>query len=417
MAPHSTRGISFRRIERRLKDWLISRLSALLKSRRQPTSPDWASGPHRVLVLRYDRIGDMILSTGIVKAIALAQPTVVIDILASVQNSVVLDGNPYISNILTIDRRRPWTWFALVSRIRRTRYDAVIDVMVMAASLTTMLAMWISGSGHRIGLGDRGNEAAFTLPVARLPNAVHYVDHSAALLAAFGVDPLILKGSQARRTDGDPDPSRRARIEGMRSGGWGIWRPEIYLTSTEIACAEAHWRRVGSDVVPTGRPGCRLVVNVSAGSAWRYWPLASFVEVLTAIKEMYRGLQCLIIGAPHDAGRMEDIGRASGVPVAHTARTREMMAIVATGDVVFTADTAVTHVASAFDKAALVMFARGKAELWGPYDTPGGVVCTPAGSLDSLDAASVLAALAEVVEIATPIRPSELPMRAAALGR
>jgi len=37
------------------------------------------------------------------------------------------------------------------------------------------------------------------------------------------------------------------------------------------------------------------------------------------------------------------------------------MAIIATGDMVFTADTAVTHVASAFNKPTLAMFARAKA--------------------------------------------------------
>jgi ADP-heptose:LPS heptosyltransferase len=288
--------------------------------------------------------------------------------------------------------------------MRRIRYDAVIDVMVMAPSLTTMLVMWLSGSRHRIGLGDRGNQAALTLPVERIRDAVHYIDHSAALLAAFGVDPLSLRRRHARRTDGQLGASRSTWV--TASGGWGIWRPEIFLSSTEIACGETHWGRVASGVGPGVRSACRLVVNVSAGNAWRYWPVASFIEALRAIRAVVPQLECLLIGAPHDAERMEAIGRAAGVSVAHTARAREMMAIIATSDAVFTADTAVTHIASAFDKPTLVMFARGKAALWGPYDIPGGVVSIPAESLDSLDVASVLPALIEVVEIATPTRRS-----------
>jgi heptosyltransferase II len=398
MVPPANRGISFRKIERRVKDWLIFRLASLMKPRQPPNLPDWASGPHRVLVLRYDRIGDMILSTGIFKAIALAQPTVVVDVLASVQNATVLDGNPYVGAILTIDRRRPWTWIAVLSRVRRIRYDAVIDVMVMAPSLTTTLVMWLCGARHRIGLGDRGHREAFTLPVERIHDAVHYVDHCAALLAAFGVDPRS---------------SRGARTEETRIGGWGIWRPEIFLSATEIAGAEAHWSRVAASMGPAAGPACRLVVNVSAGGTWRHWPVASFIEVLTKIRERFPQLECLLIGAPDDAERKEAIGRASGVLVAHTARTREMMAIIATSDAVFTPDTAVTHVASAFDRPILAMFARGKAALWGPYDIPGGVVSTPAKSLDSLDVASVLPALIELVEIATPTQRS-LPVRATA---
>jgi ADP-heptose:LPS heptosyltransferase len=378
-----------------------------MKPRQMPNPPDWASGPHRVLVLRYDRIGDMVLSTGIIKAIALAQPTVTVDVLTSVQNSVVLDGNPYVGCIWAIDRRRPWSWVAVIRRMRRIRYDAVIDVMVMAPSLTTTLVMWLSGARHRIGLGDRGNRAALTLPVERIDDAVHYIDHSAALLAAFGVPPLSLRRRQAHRTDGQISSLHSARITG--SGGWGIWRPQIFLTPTEIAWGEAHWCRAASGA-GSAEPACRLVVNVSAGSAWRYWPLASFIEALTAIRATFPQLECLLIGAPNHGARMEAISRATGVSLARTARAREMMAIIATSDVAFTADTAVTHIASAFDKATLVMFARGKAALWGPYDVPGGVVSTAGASLDSLDAASVLPALVEVVGIAIATRRS-LPER------
>jgi ADP-heptose:LPS heptosyltransferase len=387
-----------------------------------------------VLVLRYDRIGDMILSTGIIKAIALAQPTVVVDVLASAQNCAVLEGNPYVGHILTIDRQRPWTWITVIRRMRRLRYDAVIDVMVMAPSLTTTLVMWLSGARQRIGLGDRGNQAALTLPVARIPSAVHYVDHSAALLAAFGVDPLSVRRWHASRTDGPRTLSPRTEPEELDRRGWGIWRPEIFLTAAEITYAEHLWRNLDAEVPPAERSGHRLVVNVSAGAAWRYWPAEFFIETLTAIRATFPQLQCLLIGAPQDSTRMEVIARACGVSVAHTARSREMMAIVATGDMVFTADTAVTHVASALDKPTLAMFARAKEDLWGPYAIPGGVVSTPARSLQSLQVASVLPALLEVIRLSTrrsqqqhrtvPLRPllepcaaccespGELPMQA-----
>jgi ADP-heptose:LPS heptosyltransferase len=285
----------------------------------------------------------------------------------------------------------------------------VIDVMVMAPSLTTTLVMWLCGARHRIGLGDRGHREAFTVPVERLHDAVQYVDHSAALLAAFGVDPRSLRGLRVRSAS-QPGDSPGAGTEDTRIGGWGIWRPEIFLTATEIAGGEAHWARVASSMDPAAGSACRLVVNVSAGGAWRYWPVASFIEVLMALRARFPRLQCLLIGAPQDALRMQAIGRASGVLIAHTARAREMMAIIATSDAVFTPDTAATHVASAFDRPILAMFARGKAPLWGPYDVPGSVVSTPGKSLDSLQVAAVLPALLKLIEIASPTRRS-LPQR------
>jgi ADP-heptose:LPS heptosyltransferase len=262
--------------------------------------------------------------------------------------------------------------------------------------------MGLCGARHRIGLGDRGHREAFTLPVERLHDAVHYVDHSAALLAAFGVDPLAARARLGHGNVGQRGASGAAGLPQTRIGGWGIWRPEIFLTATELAAGEAQWRRVSATRDPDAGPACRLVVNVSAGGAWRYWPLASFIAVLTAVRARFPRLECLLIGAPNDADRMAAISRGSGVLVAHTAHAREMMAIIATSDAVFTPDTAATHVASAFGRPILAMFARGKAGLWGPYDVPGSVASTPGKSLDSLPVESVLPALIELIEIATP---------------
>jgi ADP-heptose:LPS heptosyltransferase len=94
---------------------------------------------------------------------------------------------------------------------------------------------------------------------------------------------------------------------------------------------------------------------------------------------------------------MEQIGLGSGVRLAATPSMRDMMAVVAKSDIVFTADTSVTHVASAYDKPAVVMFPRGRGALYGPYGTTGRVVSTPAPTLQSLAVPPVLAVLDDVI--------------------
>jgi heptosyltransferase-2 len=323
----------------------------------------------------------MVLATGIIKAIVAAQPTVTVDVLASRGNAAVLQGNPYVGTVLTIDRGRPWTYLTALARIRRARYDAVIDAMVMSPSLTTMLLMWASGARHRIGVADRGNDFALTIPVPPARQAVHYVDHSAAILAAFGIDPQR----------GGPAPP--AAAPASERTDWGIWRPEIYLTEAEQAEAEARWREAVRDASGDGRGARRLVVNVSAGADWRYWPDANFIAALTRIRARHPDLAIMIIGAPEDAERMHRIGSAAQAAVAATAHYRQMMALVAASDFAFTADTSVTHIASAFGKPALAMFGRGRAGLYGPYGTSGRTVSTPGTSLDALEVDSVVAGL------------------------
>jgi ADP-heptose:LPS heptosyltransferase len=385
-----------RAIERRLKKTLlIPTVANLMRPRDSRERPDWSAGPHRVLYLRYDRIGDMVLATGIIKAIVSAQPTVTVDVLASVVNAAVLRGNPHVKAVVTIDKKRPWTYLSAILRIRRARYDAVVDGMVLGPSLTSLLLMWASSARHRIGVAGRGNDSAITVLVNRVRDAVHFVDHSAALLAAFGVDPQR-SAAKRRGTLPTSDTHPTARSSSPPTG-WGIWRPELFLTRGELHEGEARWH-VAEGLAPyRGGDRRRLVVNVSASSRERYWPEEHFITTLNCIRTCFPEVLPLIIGSPEDAVRMAQIARGADTPVAYTPHYRQMMAIVARSDLVFTADTSVTHVASAFRKPVVVMFSGGGGACWGPYGTEGQIVSTDAPSLESADVNPVIRALEALI--------------------
>ncbi len=361
---------ALRMLDQRLRQLVIRALALLLRSRRSGMIPEWSARPHRILYLRYDRIGDMVLASGIIKAIALKHPTVTIDVLASVCNASVLECNPHVNRIFTIDKGRAWSYLVALAQLRRVSYDAVVDTAVMGASLTTVLLMWAIRAHHRIGVAGRGNDFALTLPVQRLPGAVHYVDHSASLLGAFGAT---------------ADDCHR------------LFRPELYLSRGELSEGEALW--LAADGVVAAQPARprRLLVNVSAGEYWRFWPEARFIAVLKHLRTHSPQLSMLVLGAPEDEARKMRIARTADVAVAHTASVRQMMAAVAASDLVLTADTSVTHIASAFSKPVVALFARGRDRLYGPYATAGRSVSTSAVTLDSLDTEPVIRALDAVL--------------------
>jgi ADP-heptose:LPS heptosyltransferase len=399
----------FHGLERRLKLLVIAALGRLLRAPSPARIPDWRASPQRVLYLRYDHIGDMVLVTGILHAIKQAQPTVTIDVLASARNAPVLHGNADVGTVYCIDKARPWSFVSALARVRRVRYDAVLDAMVTGASLTSMLIMWASGARDRIGVAGRGNDYALTLPVPSVAGAIHYVDFSAALLRPFGIDPSASAPYRSRHPD---LPGARAPSTAVRDAdsGWGIWRPRIRLSAAEIAEAEACWRIVEEKVPPhrSGGRSRRLAVNVSAGKSWRCWPEERFAVTLRILRERFPGIQMLLLSTPADERRKQRIGHSCGVPGAETSSARQMMALVATCDLVLTPDTAVTHVASAFQRPVVAMFARGGGPHWGPYSVPGRIVSAPGRALASLEVEPVLQALAEVLagDTALAARPS-----------
>src|SRR5579884_4286366 len=151
--------------------------------------PDWSARPYRVLFLRHDRAGDMILSTGVMRAIARSHPTITMDVLASPANASILDAADYVGDVIVFDKKKIASYAPTALALRAKHYDAVIDCMVTAPSLTTLLLVAASGARHRVGIAGRGNDDAFTVTVPAEEKAgAHMVDLLAALARAFDVD-------------------------------------------------------------------------------------------------------------------------------------------------------------------------------------------------------------------------------------
>src|SRR4051812_24230408 len=127
--------------------------------------PDWSNGPKRLLFLRHDRIGDMIVSTAAMRAIAESHAGISLDVLASPSNAPVLAGAAYVHKVIAFDRRNPKSFLDTARRLRAEHYDAVIDCMVTAPSVTTLLLMLAADAPYRVGIAGRGNDAAINVPV------------------------------------------------------------------------------------------------------------------------------------------------------------------------------------------------------------------------------------------------------------
>src|SRR4051812_12396194 len=294
-----------------------------------------------VLFLRPDRIGDMVVSMGVLRAIADANDGITLDVLASPSNAPVAAGERFIRRVHRLDRRRPWGWPAVIVRLRARRYDAVIDCMPTAPSVTMLLIMLAAGARERIGVAGRGNDDAFTIAVPPRTGARHIVDHLSALAQPFGID-----------------------------AGSTSFAPALTISRAERTRAVATWNTLAHG----GGAARRLLVNVSAGTKARHWPDARFVEVLRLVRRAHPEAQPLLIGGPEDQERVRLMSRAAGVPAAATPTLRDALALVATADVILSADTGLAHAAAAFRRPAVVLHRRGSAVLWGLDGAPGSVL-------------------------------------------
>lgn len=340
--------------------WRRVWIKALVRlMRRPPSAPRWGERPHRVLFLRHDRAGDMILSTGVLRAIAESYPTIALDVLASPANAAVIAGASYVSDVVTFDKRAVATYLPTALRLRRARYDAVVDCMVTAPSVTTLLLVLASGARHRIGIAGRGNDAAFTLAVPPDPRPdAHMVDRLAALVRAFDVDPAAIDR-----------------------------RPSLELAAEERASADAIW----SAGTPRGAP--RVLVNISAGTAARYWPDDNYVAVMGHVRERHPDAILRVISSPDEAARAARVAAAAEARAVSTPTIRAAFALVATADLVITPDTSIGHAASALRVPAVVFHLRASAERWALYDNPGRTIAHDDATLETMAVEPVIDAI------------------------
>jgi ADP-heptose:LPS heptosyltransferase len=341
---------SLERLGKRLATRVVR---VFLPNNRRGERPDWRARTYRVLFLRHDRIGDMILTTGILRAIAEAYPTIQLDVLASPINAPVLRNEPYVHETIVANTKKPGSWPRTFRGLRARRYDAVIDCMITAPSLTTLLLMVASGARYRIGV-RQGNDFAYTLAVPARESAEHLVDKLGALLTAFGLQPSALD-----------------------------LRPRVRLTAEERERGERAWRGETDDRPPMGP---RLLVNVSAGRPRTQWPDERFVQVIRDAKSRVANVEIIVVSSPRDRERAARIADASGGRLVRDDGIRDAMAIVAAADLVFTPDTSIAHVASAFDTPAVVLYASDYARVWGPYRTDGRTIESATGDVGGITA-------------------------------
>jgi ADP-heptose:LPS heptosyltransferase len=304
----------------------------------------------------------MIVSTGVLRAIARSHSTITLDVLASPANAPIIDGADYVDEVIRFDKKRLSAYVPTALRLRRARYDAVVDCMVTAPSVTTLLLIYASGAAYRVGIAGRGNDAAFNVTVPPESRAgAHMVDLLAALASAFGADL-----DQAAR------------------------QPVLTVTNTERARADAIWGARAGD------GDGRVLINISAGTSERQWSEDSYVAVMRHLRELQPDVSLRVISAPTESERGLSIAHAGGGEYAQTPSIRDALALVATSDFVFTPDTSIAHAASAFQIPSVAIFVRGKAERWGLYGTVGENVEHSEATMATLSVDRVLSAIDRV---------------------
>jgi heptosyltransferase-3 len=281
--------------------------------------------PARILVIALRRLGDVLLTTPLIRSLARAYPEAAIDVLVFKGTEGILAGNPDIAGVITMPPRpAAGESLALLRKVWR-RYD--LAVSTQGGDRPTFYA-WAAGR-RSVGFVERAGPAARVKRLALSQSVdvtpgLHRVHDVLRLAEALGIQPI----AEVVAPQGEP--------------GAALHRPYAVIHAVPMF----RYKRWTED-------------------GWR-----ALAKGLAA-----RGLAVIATGGPSEADRAYLDEVWSGTPEVQrfdgALSWPALTGLIGNATVYVGPDTSVTHLAAATGAPTIALYGPTDPRLWGPWPTGG----------------------------------------------
>ncbi len=309
----------------------------------------------KILILRPRAIGDVILTTPFIRNLRKEFPDAQIDYVVEEFVKPVLEGNPYISNIIILKRHKlkkePENIKAIKNKLKKSmpsvkiiedirfylkfikeRYDIVFDLW---GNLRTALISFLTGAKYRVGFTFRFRKYFYNIRVKPdiIPkyNANYHLD----LLRAIGIEP-------------DSD------------------KTEFYLNESDKEFIKKFFKDAGikeSDVV----------IGLSGSGSWvtKRWFEEKFSKLADIILKEIKNSKIIILWGPGEKQIAEKIINGiredkTRVFLAPETNLKQLGALIKNLTLLITNDGAASHIAVAVSTRSITIYGPTNSASWSP---------------------------------------------------
>lgn len=357
------RDTFLKRIEILLRRFIIFVLDFFV-SRRNLPSDNIDYNSTKILFIRQDRIGDVLISTPIFTSFKSHYPSAIVDVLLSENNHFVLMNEPLIRKCW-IYQKKITKVILLLKSIRKEKYDFAVDMMDNPSVTSTILCLF-SGARWNVGIA-KDNNYVYDIRVPMLSRRdTHIVYRIAQLLIPFHIDPQTENLSIRYFTSPESDNFAE-----------NILSEKILSQHTLIG------------------------INISAGGEVRFWGIENYRALLSFLTDKHPKLSPIILYQPSDNEKaikiVEGIKNVGLSPITQTFD--QFAAIIKKLSFLISPDTSAIHLASAFNIPSVVLYVQSNKDLriWEPYGTDYEVVVTDVDDLSTIKVDEVQTAFNKLI--------------------
>lgn len=297
-----------------------------------------------ILVVRTDRIGDVVLTTPAIAALKRAMPESRLTVLVSPLTKDLLQGNPYIDEVIVDDRSLGF--WKLVKNLKVHKFDLAI---IYHTKKRTNSMCFFAGIPDRLGYANDKFGFLLTLKVkdARPQGLKHESKYCVDLLKTIGID----GGSHDVFIPLQPEAEQ--------------WAADIF------ANYEVRQNRAV------------FAIHPGASCPTKKWPVSKFAQLIRALKEKY-GCYFIVIGAQDNRITADALIKESQVPVMDmTGKTSiaQLVSLLKRCDLLVSNDSGPVHMADGIGTPVVSIFTRNQPginpERWRPLRARSRYVAPP----------------------------------------
>jgi ADP-heptose:LPS heptosyltransferase len=304
------------------------------------------SPPKKILAIKLRALGDTVLMTAALKELKRAYPAAEIDVVVTQTWAPLLEGNPNISRIWKYERyndapSRAKAIARLALRLRREKYDAVVNFHASPSSATLAFAMGAKvRSIHFHGHRDKNRYSTVVVPGKGV------------------LKPIIERDMDTVRALGVHVPAGRL--------------PEIPLSNDEHEKAK-RW------IAENGLTAPLLIMSLGASRPAKAWPIDRFAALaIEWIRE--KSGSVLAIAGPDETRELflfqkavEDLGAdaetRAKIRAENSFGLRELAGLLSQAAVYAGNDSGPKHIAIAVGAPTVTVFGPEHPFEWHPYST------------------------------------------------
>jgi ADP-heptose:LPS heptosyltransferase len=273
----------------------------------------------KVLILRYDVIGDMIVTLPVIHFFKKMNPNIIVDVLASVSNKDILKYDQRVRNVI-VSTGKQLDLIRKSLSIRNENYDVVCSFVYNKTTIAGLVSNFASRkTAIKIAMRHEERYKMYStffnvqIPPADLRNKYTFSEIQVMMMCkVFGV----------------------------------VYNDD--LVKMKICCDDES-RNKARNFISRIPSDCHVMVNISAGKDYRKWNLENYRELIKKITDANDNIKVIIISSPDDFGEILSLAgsfpdRAFPYP---TANILVAVAILELMKFVISPDTSIVHAASA----------------------------------------------------------------------